>query len=74
MNERDQSASHENKPEQGQDALGETIQQANRAIEASRAEIARSQALGRSEAELSRQFDKLNKEHDRLSGGQRDGT
>jgi len=74
MNERDQSASHGNKPEQGQDALGETIQQANRAIEASRAEIARSQALSRSEAELSRQFDKLNKEHDRLSGSQRDDT
>jgi hypothetical protein len=48
-------------PKQGQGSLAETIDRANQAIAASRAEIARSRALSRSEADLARQFDRLGK-------------
>ena len=74
MNEHDPPVSPESKPEQSQDSLSETIGRANRVIEESRAQIARSRTLSQSEAELSHEFNKLSKEHDRLTGSQKGGA
>ena len=73
MNEHDRPDSLKNKSEQHHPSLGETIDRANRAIEESRAEIARSRALSHSEADLSREIRNLNDEHDRLNGSHKTG-
>ncbi len=57
---------------QSQRSVGETIDQANRAIEESRAEIARSQALGQSVADLARELDRISQEEKTPSGAQED--
>jgi hypothetical protein len=50
------------KPDQHRSALKDLIEQSNRAIEQSRAELARSKALSQSEAELARAIDQIGKE------------
>ncbi|WP_262270434.1 hypothetical protein [Microvirga yunnanensis] len=52
MHPSDRPDSPPDEPEQGQRSLSETVERANRAIEGSRAEIARSKALGQSVADL----------------------
>ncbi|KLK90776.1 hypothetical protein AA309_24040 [Microvirga vignae] len=74
MNRPDQPSSPDNKPEQSQPSLDDTIARANRVIEKSRAEIARSRALSQSEADLSREIQDLSEEHERLNGSQKDGA
>ncbi len=66
--------SPDGKPARSQPSLGETIDEANRVIERSRAEIARSRVLSQSEADLSREIKGLNEELDRLNGSQKDRT
>jgi hypothetical protein len=51
-----------NKPDQNPSALHDLLAQSNRAIEQSRAEVARSKALSRSEADLARAIDQISKE------------
>jgi hypothetical protein len=60
------------KSEQGQRLLGETIDQANRAIEGSRAEIARSHALGQSVADLTRKLERISDDGDDASRARKD--
>jgi hypothetical protein len=60
-------------PEQGWRSLQETVDQANRAIEGSRAEIARSRALSQSEADLAREIDRIEEENG-ASQGQSGGS
>jgi hypothetical protein len=45
-------------------AIGETIDLANQAIEQTRAEIARSQALSQAEADLAQSIERIVDEHD----------
>ena len=45
-------------------AIGETIDLANQAIEQTRAEIARSQALSQAEADLAQAIERIVDEHD----------
>jgi hypothetical protein len=63
----DQPDPPDSKSEQGRNALNETIDQANRAIEGSRAEIARSQALGQSVADLNRELERISEEENNAS-------
>jgi hypothetical protein len=72
MSHSDQNDSSERQPEQGLRSVQETVDEANQAIEASRAQIARSRALGRSEAELARKIDRIS-EGNGASAGQ-DGS
>ena len=51
-----------NKPDQNPSALDDLLDQSNRAIEKSRAEVARSKALSRSEADLARAINQISKE------------
>jgi hypothetical protein len=51
-----------NKPNQNQSTLHDLLDQSNRAIEQSRAEVARSKALSRSEADLARAINQISKE------------
>ncbi len=69
-----QPDSPDGKPAPSRPSLGETIDEANRVIERSRAEIARSRLLSQSEADLSREIKGLNEELDRLNGSQKDRT
>ncbi len=57
---------------QSQRSVGETIDQANRAIEESRAEIARSQALRQSVADLARELARISEEENTSSAAQED--
>ena len=72
MNRPDPPDSLDEKPEQSQPSLSETIDRANRAIEGSRASIARSQALGRSVADLNREIKQVRKEESDASCVQKD--
>jgi hypothetical protein len=63
----DQPDRPDSKSEQGRSSLNETIDQANRAIEGSRAEIARSQALGQSVADLNRELERISEEENNAS-------
>ncbi len=56
-----------NKPDQNPSALDDLLDQSNRAIEQSRAEVARSKALRRSEADLARAINQISKEEARSS-------
>ncbi len=47
-----------------QRSLNETVDRANRVIESARAEIARSRALSRSEADRAREIDRISGESD----------
>ena len=68
----DQPDPPDSKSEQGQSSLNETIDQANRAIEGSRAEIARSQALGQSVADLNRELERISEEENNGSRALKD--
>jgi hypothetical protein len=46
------------------DAVEKTIEQADQAIEQTRAEIARSQALSQAEADLARSIERIADDHD----------
>ena len=59
MSHSDQPDSPNSNSEQSQRSLGETVDQANRAIEESRAEIARSQALRQSVADLAHELARM---------------
>ena len=72
MSHSDQPDSPDSNSEQSQRSLGETVDQANRAIEESRAEIARSQALRQSVADLARELDRISQEETTPSGAQED--
>ena len=61
------------RPQQRQRSLDEIVARANRAIEGSRAEITRSQALGRSVADLTRELDRISEKNSRAEG-QKDGA
>jgi hypothetical protein len=61
-------ASPNDKSEQGQPSLSETIDRANRAIEGSRAEIARAHALSQSVADLNRELDRTSEDEKDVSG------
>jgi hypothetical protein len=74
MTRRDQPSAPGTTPEQGRPSLDETIRRATQVIETSRAEIARSQALSVSEADLSRALESLSVEHGRLTAGQKRGA
>jgi hypothetical protein len=63
----DQPDRPDSKSEQGRSSLNETIDQANRAIEGSRAEIARSQALGQSVADLNRELERISEDENNAS-------
>jgi hypothetical protein len=60
-------------PKQGVRSLQDTLDEANRAIEGSWAEIARSRALSQSEIELSREIDRIG-EGNGVSDGQGGGS
>jgi hypothetical protein len=51
------------KSEQSQRSVDETMDQASRAIEAARAEVARSRALTQSEADIAREIDRISEEN-----------
>jgi hypothetical protein len=68
----DQPDPFDSKSEQSHRSLHETIDQANRAIEGSRAEIARSQALGQSVADLTRELERSSEEENGASRALRD--
>jgi hypothetical protein len=51
-----------NKPDHNSSALDDLLDQSNRAIEQTRAEVARSKALSRSEADLARAINQISKE------------
>jgi hypothetical protein len=72
MNRSDRPDSSDKKPEQSQPSLSETIDRANRAIEGSRSEIARSQALGQSVADLNRKLERISEDENGASYGQKD--
>ena len=59
-------------PEQGRRSLSETIERAHRAIAGSRAEIARSKALGQCVADLNRDIDRAHEEDQNASHAQSD--
>jgi hypothetical protein len=58
--------------EQGQRSFAKTMEEANHAIEQTRAQIIRSRALSQSEADLAREIDSLNDHHDRFTRTQKD--
>jgi hypothetical protein len=62
------------RPEQSQPLLDEIVARANRAIEGSRAEVTRSQALGRSVADLTRELDRISEVTSRAEGAQKDSA
>jgi hypothetical protein len=64
MRQSDQPETRDSKSRQNQNSLSETISQATQAVEQSRAQIARSQALGKSVADLAHVFDKIAQEQD----------
>ena len=74
MNRPDEPDPPESRSARAQRSLGETIDQANRAIEESRAEIARSKALGESVADLARELDRISQEEAPPPGAQEDGA
>ena len=74
MNSSDRPNPPADKPEQSQPSLSETIDRANRVIEGSRAEIARSQALGRSVVDLNRELERLREDETDVSRAQKDGA
>ena len=64
MSQSDQPETRDSKFGQSQNSLSETINQATQAVEQSRAQIARSQAIGKSVADLARAFDEITQEQD----------
>jgi ABC-type transporter Mla subunit MlaD len=68
----DQTDPSGSKSEQGQRSLNQTIDQANRAIEGSRAEIARSHALGQSVADLTRKLERISDDENDASQALKD--
>jgi hypothetical protein len=72
MNRPDRPDSSVKKPEQSQPSLSETIDRANRAIEESRSEIARSQALGQTVVDLNRELERISEEEIAASRPQKD--
>jgi hypothetical protein len=71
MHQSDQPATQDSKSGHSPNSLSETIHQATQAVEQSRAQIARSQALGRSVADLVRALDDIAQEQD-ASGAKKD--
>jgi hypothetical protein len=71
MNRPHQPDTPGDRPEQSQRSLDEIVDRANRAIEGSRAEITRSQALGQSVADLTREIGRIS---GNTSRAQKDGA
>jgi hypothetical protein len=73
MNHPDQTNSPNSKAERSRNSLDELIDRSNQTIEQSRAQIARSRALRRSEADLARAIDQTSEEENGTSHAQEGG-
>jgi hypothetical protein len=74
MNRSDRPDPPADKPEQSQGSIGDTIDRANQVIAGARAEIARSQALGQSLADLTRDIERVSGDENDASSVQKNGT